>query len=130
MLVTGYPWYDINTPAHKEFVARYTKRTDKTPVLGSLIGYITVVCIADAIRKAGRADTDKIVAAFKGLKVETPIGSITFRASDGQSTLGAWVGTTKIDAKRGVGTMVNWEYIPGEKVLPSDDDVKKLRPAG
>ena len=129
MLVTGYPWYDINIPAHKDWVARYTKRSDKTPVLGSLIGYVTYVSIAEAIKKAGGTDTDKIVAAFKGLRVETPIGSITFRASDGQSTMGAWVGTTKVDAKRGVGIMVNHEYIPGEKVLPSDEDVKKLRPA-
>jgi len=129
MLVTGYPWYDIGTAAHKDFVARYTKRTDKTPVLGSLIGYVTYVSIAEAIRKAGGTETDKIVTAFKGLKVETPIGPITFRASDGQSTMGAWVGTTKIDPKRGVGVMVNWEYVPGEKVLPSDDEVKKLRPA-
>ncbi len=130
MLVTGYPWYDIKIPAHQEFVTRYTKRTDKTPVLGSLIGYVTYMSIAEAIRKAGSADTGRIVAAFKGLKVETPIGPITFRASDGQSTLGAWVGTTKIDAKRGVGVMVNHEYVPGEKVLPSDDEVKKLRSGG
>ena len=129
MLVTGYPWYDINIPAHKDWVARYTKRTDKTPVLGSLIGYITYLSVAEAIKKAGGTDTDKIVAAFKGLRVETPIGPITFRASDGQSTMGAWVGTTKVDAKRGVGIMVNHEYIPGEKVLPSDEEVKKLRPA-
>src|SRR5262245_18592407 len=127
MLVTGYPWYDINTPAHKDWVARYTKKTDKTPVLGSLIGYLTYISIADAIRKAGGTETDKLVAAFKNLKVETPIGPITFRASDGQSTLGAWVGTTKLDAKRGVGIMVNHEYVPGEKVLPTDEEVKKLR---
>ncbi len=129
MLVTGYPWYDIGTPAHKDFVARFVKRNDKNPVLGSLIGYITCLSVAEALKKAGSTDTDKIVAAFKGLKVETPIGPITFRASDGQSTMGAWVGTTKIDAKRGVGIMVNYEYIPGEKVLPSDEEVKKLRPA-
>ena len=129
MLVTGYPWYDINIPAHKDWVGRYTKRTDKSPVLGSLIGYITYLSVAEAIKKAGSIDTDKIVAAFKGLKVETPIGPITFRASDGQSTMGAWVGTTKVDSKRGVGVMVNHEYIPGEKVLPSDEEVKKLRPA-
>src|SRR5881398_3696394 len=61
------------------------------------------------------------------LKVETPIGSITFRASDGQSTMGAWVGTTKLDAKRGVGVLVNYEYVPGDRVLPSDDEVKKMR---
>jgi branched-chain amino acid transport system substrate-binding protein len=129
MLVTGYPWYDISTPAHKDFVARYTKRTDKNPVLGSLIGYSTYLAIAESLRKAGSTDPDKIVAAFKALKVETPVGPITFRASDGQSTLGAWVGTTKVDQKRGVGIMTNWEYVPGEKVLPSDDEVKKLRPA-
>jgi branched-chain amino acid transport system substrate-binding protein len=127
MLVTGYPWYDIAAPAHKDFVARFTKKYDKNPVLGSLVGYVTYLSITEAIRKAGTTDTDKLVGALRGLKVETPIGPISYRASDGQSTMGAWVGTTKLDAKRGVGIMVNHEYVPGEKVLPSDDDVKKLR---
>ena len=127
MLVTGYPWYDIALPAHKDFVARFTKRHDKNPVLGSLVGYVTYLSIFEAIRKAGSTDTDKLVAAFRGLKVETPIGAIAYRASDGQSTMGAWVGTTKLDGKRGVGIMVNHEYVAGEKVLPSDDEVKKLR---
>jgi branched-chain amino acid transport system substrate-binding protein len=127
MLVTGYPWYDVDIPAHKDFVARFTKKFDQNPVLGSLVGYITYLSIFEAIRKAGSTDTDKLVAAFRGLKVETPIGPISYRASDGQSTMGAWVGTTKVDAKRGVGVMVNHEYVPGERVLPSDDEVKKLR---
>src|SRR5580765_3257965 len=129
MLVTGYPWYDIDAAAHKDFVARYVKRGDKNPVLGSLIGYVTYVSVAEAIKKAAGTETPKLVTAFKGLKVETPMGPVTFRASDGQSTMGAWVGTTKLDAQRGVGIMVNHELIPGEKVLPSDDEVKKLRPA-
>ncbi len=113
MLVTGYPWYDIQNPAHKDFVARFTKKTDKNPVLGSLVGYVTYLSIFDAIKKAGGTDTDKLVAAFKDLKVETPVGPITFRAVDGQSTLGAWVGMTKLDPKRGVGIMVNYDYVPG-----------------
>ena len=127
MLVTGYPWYDIASPAHKEFVARFQKKYDKNPVLGSLVGYVTYLSIFEAIRRAGSTDTDKLVAALGGLKVDTPIGPISYRASDGQSTMGAWVGTTKLDGKRGVGIMVNHEYVPGEKVLPSDDEVKKLR---
>ncbi len=73
-LVTGYPWYDVQTPAHKEFVAKFQKRTDKPPMLGSLVGYVTYLSIFEAIRKAGGTDTDKLVTAFKGLKVETPIG--------------------------------------------------------
>ena len=127
MLVTGYPWYDIKAQAHQDWVARYTKRGDKPPTLGALIGYVTYQAVAEGIRKAGSTDTGKLVAAFKGLKVETPIGPITFRAVDGQSTMGAWVGTTKIDPARGVGIMVNHEYISGDKVLPSDDEVKKMR---
>jgi branched-chain amino acid transport system substrate-binding protein len=129
MLVTGYPWYDIPTPAHKEFVAKFIRRTDRTPVVGSLVGYITFLSIVEAIRKAGSTDTEKLVAALEGLKVETPIGPIIFRPFDHQSTMGAWVGTTKLDAKRGVGIMVNWEYIPGEKVLPSEAEVRKIREA-
>ncbi len=128
MLVTGYPWYDIQIPAHKEFVARFEKRTGKHPVLGSLVGYITYLSIFDGLRKAGATDAGKLVTAFRGLHVDTPIGPITFRAADGQSTMGAWVGFTKLDPKRGVGIMVKWEYVPGEKVLPSAEEVKKLRP--
>jgi len=41
--------------------------------------------------------------------------------------MGAWVRTTKVDAERGVGIMVNHEYVPGDRVLPSDDEVKKMR---
>jgi branched-chain amino acid transport system substrate-binding protein len=127
MLVTGYPWYDVDIPAHKEFVARFTKRFDRNPVLGSLVGYITYLSIFEAIRKAGSTDTDKMVAAFRGLRVDTPIGPISYRASDGQSTMGAWVGTTKIDTARGVGVMVGHEYVPGDRVLPGDDEVRKMR---
>ncbi|HYE91211.1 MAG TPA: ABC transporter substrate-binding protein, partial [Terriglobales bacterium] len=49
MLVTGYPWYDVAQPAHKEFVARFTKKTDKHPVLGSLVGYVTYLSIFETI---------------------------------------------------------------------------------
>jgi len=109
-------------------VARFTKRTNRHPVLGSLVGYVTYLSIVEAIRKADSADSARLVAAFRGLTVETPIGPIAYRASDGQSTMGAWVGTTRLDPRRGVGIMVNHEYVPGERVLPSDDETRKLRP--
>ena len=129
MLVTGYPWYDISAPAHKAFVANFQKRTGQPPVNGSLVGYVTFLSIFEALRKAKSTDTDRLIAALEGLVVETPIGPIAFRPFDHQSTMGAWVGTTKRDASRGVGIMVNWEYVPGEKVLPGEAEVKKLREA-
>jgi len=124
-IVTGYPWDKINTPEHKAFVSAYQKRYNDYPRLGSLVGYITLQSIAAGIQKAGSADTEKLVSAFANLKVDTPAGPITYRASDHQSTMGAWVGKTAIE--KGKGTMVDIKYIDGAAVLPSDTEVRKLR---
>jgi branched-chain amino acid transport system substrate-binding protein len=129
MLVTGYPWYDIQSPAHKVFVANFEKRAGRTPVEGGLVGYVTFLSIFQAIRKAGSTETEKVVTALEGLRVETPIGPIAYRPFDHESTMGAWVGTTKLDRRRGVGGMVNWEYVPGDRVLPSEAEVRKMREA-
>ena len=129
MLVTGYPWYDITAPAHQAFVSRLTKRTGRTPVAGSLVGYLTFLSTFAAVRKAGRVETEALVTAMEGLTVETPIGPISYRPADHQSTMGAWVGLTKLDPARGGGIMVNWEYVSGEKALPSEAEVRKMREA-
>jgi branched-chain amino acid transport system substrate-binding protein len=50
-----------------------------------------------------------------------------FRPEDHQSTMGAFVGRTKLDGGKGV--MVNSRYMDGAKFLPSADEVKKMRPA-
>ena len=61
------------------------------------------------------------------LEVDTPVGKITFRGQDHQSTMGAFVG--KVALKDGAGVMVDWVYKNGADYLPSDEEVKKLRPA-
>jgi branched-chain amino acid transport system substrate-binding protein len=126
-IVTGYPWEAINTPAHKAFVAAYQKRWNDYPRLGSVVGYDTINSLAAGIAKAGSTDTDKLVAAFRGLKVEGPFGPFEYRANDHQATMGAYVG--KIALKDGKGTMSDFKYVDGASVLPSDEEVKKLRPA-
>jgi branched-chain amino acid transport system substrate-binding protein len=126
-IVTGYPWNKINTPAHKAFVAAYEKRYRDYPRLGSLVGYITMKSLAAGLAKAKSTDTDKLIAAFAGLKVETPAGPVTFRAIDHQSTMGAWVGKTAVE--KGKGTMVDFKYVDGTSVQPSDAEVRKMRPA-
>jgi len=129
MLVTGYPWYAITTPAHTAFVENFRRRTGQPPVNGSLVGYITFLSIFEGLRQAKSAETERLIGALGGMTVATPIGPITFRRFDGQSTMGAWVGVTRRDASRGVGVMADWEYIPGEKVLPSEAEVMRLRGA-
>lgn len=126
-IVTGYPWYAIEDAAHKEFVADYEKRFNDYPRNGSLVGYNTILSIAAAMKKANSTDTEKLVDAFKGLQLETPIGPITYRKIDHQSTMGAYVGITAV--KDGKGIMVDWVYEKGEDNLPTDDEVRKMRPA-
>jgi branched-chain amino acid transport system substrate-binding protein len=126
-IVTGYPWYSIDTPANKQFVAAYQAKYHDYPRLGSVVGYSAMMSLANGLKKAGTTDPDKLAAAFKGLPVDTPFGPIVYRKQDNQSTMGAYVGTTAL--KDGKGVMTSFRYIDGASVQPSDDEVKKLRPA-
>jgi len=125
--VTGYPWYDIKTAEHKKFLDAYQAKFKDYPRLGSVVGYSTVMSAAAAIKKAGALDQEKLVAAMAGLQVGTPFGTVTYRALDHQSTMGAYVG--RIGLKDGKGIMTDWHFVDGKDALPSDADVKKMRPA-
>lgn len=125
--VTGYPWQSIETPEHKAFLEAYRKKYNDYPRLGSIVGYATIHSIAAVLKKAGSVETDKLIAAMKGLQVGTPFGNIVYRALDHQSTMGAYVGRTAV--KDGKGVMVDWRYEPGDKHLPAEAVIKAKRPA-
>ena len=125
-VVTGYPWYAINTPEHRKFLDAYQKKFNDYPRLGSVVGYVTVKSMAAGIAKAGSTDTAKVVTAFDGLKIDGPFGPFVYRGSDHQATMGAYVG--KLAQKDGKPIMVDFKYIDGGAVLPPDEDVRKLRP--
>ena len=126
-IVTGYPWYGIQTPEHKAFFLAYHAKYKDYPRLGSVVGYTMIKSIAAGAKKAKSTETDKLVAAFAGLQVDSPFGKFTYRAEDHQSTMGAFVGKTKNEGGKGV--MVDYTYLDGAKFLPSNEQVKKLRPA-
>ena len=105
----------------------YFRKYNEFPKLGSVVGYTTIWSIAEGLRKAKSADTERLITAFEGLSLMSPFGKITYRASDHQSTMGAFLGKTKLEGGKGV--MVDYVYIDGSKVLPSDAEVKALRPA-
>ena len=125
-IVTGYPWTQITTAAHRKFVDAYQKRYNDTPRLGSVVGYTTFMAIAEGIKRAGSTDVEKTIKAFRGLKLDSVFGPITFRAIDQQSTFGAFVGRLELKDDRGV--MVDWRYADGKDYMPSDAVVRKKRP--
>jgi len=126
-IVTGYPWDKIKTPAHTAFVEAYKKKYNDYPRLGSVVGYVTIKSAVAAITKAKSTDTEKLVTAFKGLKLDSPFGPFEYRAIDHQATMGCFVG--KIALENGKGTMTDFKYVDGASVMPPDAEVKKLRPA-
>ena len=126
-IVTGYPWSKIKTPEHMAFLDAYQKKFNTYPRLGAVVGYTTIKSLAAGIAKAGSTDTEKLVAAFKGLKVDSPFGPFHFRAIDHQATMGCYVG--KIALENGKGTMTDFKYVDGASVMPPDAEVKKMRPA-
>ena len=124
--VTGYPWNAIATPEHKRFLDAYQAKFKDYPRQGSVVGYSAVLSVAAAMHKAKSTDAEKLVAAMKGLNLDTPFGKISYRALDHQSTMGAYVG--RIAVKDGKGVMVDWKYADGADYLPSDDWVRAHRP--
>ena len=127
-IVTGYPWYAIHTPEHDAFLKAYQAKYNDYPRLGSVVGYTLIKAAAAILRKANSTDTDKLIGAAEGITFDTPFGAATLRAIDHQSTLGAFVGTTAVQNNKGI--MADPVYHDGAKYLPSDDEVKKLRPQG
>lgn len=124
-LVTGYPWYGIQTPEHQAFVKAYQERFKDYPRQGSIIGYSAIMSLAAGIQKAQSTDTEKLITAFSGLTLSSPVGPITYRALDHQSTMGSYVGRTKNEGGKGV--MVDFRYMDGAKFLPTDAQVQQWR---
>src|SRR6478609_5635280 len=81
-LLSGEPEY-LDPLSHKAFLDAYRKRLNDYPRLGSIVGYDTMKSLAAGIAKAGSTDTEKLITAFRGLKVEGgPFGTFEYRASD------------------------------------------------
>ncbi len=125
-IVTGYPWYGLQTPEHKAFLTAYQGRYKDYPRVGSVVGYTAIKALAAGMIRAKGAETEKLVAAFSGLELMTPFGRASFRVQDHQSTMGAFVGKTRNDNGRGI--MVDYRYLDGARFQPSDEDVSRLRP--
>ncbi len=126
-IVTGYPVNSLTDPANKAFIDAYKAKYSELPKMGSVVGYALINAIVAGIKKTGSVETEKMADGFAGTDFTTPFGAATWRALDHQSTLGTYVGKTAL--KDGKPTMVDWRYVDGASALPSDAEVKKMRPA-
>jgi len=126
-ITQGYPYDQIDAPAHKAFLAAYRAKYKADPGWFSFIGYECMMSLAKAIEKAGSDDPHQVAAAMKGLTFDSTVGPLTYRAADNQSSLGLWVG--KIALKGDKPYLADWTYEPGDKFYPGDAYVNSVRPA-
>ena len=125
-IVTGYPWSVSDEPSNKQFVADYTQRYHEPPRMGSVVGVALVNAIVSGILKSGGTDSEKMADGFGDAGFTSPFGICKLRAIDHQSTLGAYVG--RLAKQDGHGGLVDWRYVAGESVMPTDAEVRQLRP--
>ncbi len=125
-IVTGYPGVQDKDGPNAKFVRAYQTRFNESPRMGSVVGYSLIHSIVAGLNAAGGTSTDQLVNGFSGVGFETPFGHVIYRAIDHQSTMGTFVGKLALD--HGKGVMIDWHYVDGASVLPSDAEVRKLRP--
>lgn len=124
--------YDVfywpDTPEHKSFVKAYLDKTGEAFVPGWAIqGYIGTYFLAEAIKKAGTTDTEKVITAMEGLTVKTPVGPVTMRAYDHQANRGQVYGVTVHAADYPFATLKDVRYLPAEGFWRSVEEIKALR---
>ena len=127
-VIAGYPAAEITLPGFQRFRQAYVQRYQQEPQLASLIGYTMILAIAQAFELAQDSDSEKLLTTLRGMEFDSPLGKLSFRAVDQQSTMGAFIGRYSPRVQPGA-PRVQWTYAAGERFLPSEDVVRSRRPA-
>ena len=81
-----YYYYELpKNPVNDWLVTEHQKRFDSPPDFFTAGGMATGMFIVEALKKAGSADTEALIAAMDGMEWETPKGSMVMRAEDHQA---------------------------------------------
>jgi branched-chain amino acid transport system substrate-binding protein len=111
-------FYWGETAAHRDYTARVSKYLkDEYPSSWAIQGYIGMQFLAEAIKKAGSTDSDKVSKALLGLTVETQIGPQTIREKDHQANRGQLYGKTVKDSKYPFPIMKPVTYVDPTKFM-------------
>ena len=132
-ITPGFAWYDDGMqkrhPKLAGWVKKYQERTKKDPTLGASWGYASAFIIAEAIKRAKSAETDKVIAVLsEGYEMDFPWGKVVMRGCDMQAIPPQWVGVVKTNAQ-GKPVLGDIEETHGRDVIRSCDEVAKLRAA-
>ncbi|MBI5029076.1 MAG: ABC transporter substrate-binding protein [Chloroflexi bacterium] len=122
-----YHFYYPDTPANKAFVAAFNEAYKTPPGFPAFHAYVTANLIANAYKKAGALDKEKFIDAIEGLVVPSPAGDVEMRKCDHQAVLPMFFGVTKKTSAYDFPISTDIVAVAGKDVMPSCDDITKLR---
>ena len=115
---TRYWFLGNDTPENKAFVNAYKERYNVYPSYNAHGAYAAVNAYAEAVKKAGSTDKEKIVKALEGLSLKLPVGQVTIRPEDHQAvTDGIW-GKTAADPNYPIRILKPTKSFLGKDITP------------
>jgi branched-chain amino acid transport system substrate-binding protein len=94
-----YYYYEIpKNPVNKWLVEEHKKRYNGTPPdFFTAGGMAAGIALVEAFKKAGSADTEKLISTMEGMSFETPKGKMIFRKDDHQALQSMFHFKIKVD---------------------------------
>jgi branched-chain amino acid transport system substrate-binding protein len=96
-VVATFQLLGTNMPKAVQFEEAFYKEAKTWPVEQIYQGWSALMMYADAVKKAGSFDTEKVIKAWEGLEWDGPYGKVLMRAKDHQALLPLFVG--KVEGK-------------------------------
>lgn len=112
-------WNGVEPPEHKKFIEDLKAFTKQDYASGwSIVGYQSIVALAEGIKKAGDTKSDDVAKALLGLSFDTPVGKRTFSAKSHETFAPEYYGEMIKDPAYPFAVMKNPEMLPAS--YPTD----------
>jgi branched-chain amino acid transport system substrate-binding protein len=122
-----YYFHWPNSKKNQEFVKAFLGKNKEYPSAWAAQGYDGVYFLAEAVKKAGSTDAEKVIAALEGLTIDAPRGKATLRKEDHQLYADYMVGETGFVKDYPIPILTNTEVFPADKVIYSLAEWKKAQ---
>jgi branched-chain amino acid transport system substrate-binding protein len=105
-------WPENEPAAHKTYIEHLKAFTKEKYASGwAIMGYASIMALADGIKKAGSTNSDKVAKAMLGLSFDTPIGKLTFNEKTHETEMGEFWGQMVKDDRYPFAIMKNPKYM-------------------
>jgi branched-chain amino acid transport system substrate-binding protein len=120
----------LDSPEMKAFQSDFSTKVKGSRYVNDLTlnYYNATLGLLEAIKKANSLDTDKIIAAWEKITLNTPVGTVSMDDFDHQLVVPIWWGTTKNVPEFSVVTANNMVKY-GKDVYPTKDEITALKAA-